>query len=63
VPLAARTPGGKLVVATVDGVFVQRGETFDRVEAPESVVQLVVLNDAEALVIAKGGLARLRLRN
>ncbi|MDX5444640.1 MAG: hypothetical protein LPJ87_01100 [Zoogloeaceae bacterium] len=61
VPLAARTPGGDLVIATADGVFVQRGETFDRVEAPTSVVQLVVLNDAEALVVAKEGLARLRL--
>lgn len=61
VPLAARTPGGNLVIATANGVFVQRGETFDRIEAPASVVQLVVLSDAEALAIAKEGLARLRL--
>lgn len=49
------------MIATANGVFVQRGETFDRVEAPASVVQLVVVNDAEALVVAKGGLARLEL--
>lgn len=61
VPIAARTPRGDLVIATANGVFVQRGETFDHVEAPASVVQLVVLNDAEALVVAKGGLARLEL--
>jgi len=61
VPIAARTPGGDLVVATANGVFVQRGETFDRVEAPASVIHLVVLNNAEALAIAKEGLARLRL--
>ncbi|MDP3251298.1 MAG: hypothetical protein Q8M77_05245 [Hydrogenophaga sp.] len=61
VPLAARTPNGNLVIATHQGVFVRRGAVFERVEAPDQVVQLVVLNDTEALVIAKGGLARLRL--
>jgi hypothetical protein len=59
VPLAARTPSGHLVMATPAGVYIQRGESFDRLAAPDAVVQLLVLNDTEALVVAKSGLAKL----